>query len=184
MNLIDSMNCRRARYTATLNDPLDDSSKDNGNAFSRQGIRQVDMVTIVVHGPLPPIPIIVLPTEVANDLVALGLAQPSRNPFGEFSTGDWWMGLLSLFNETSATITLIQGAASLPRVAKRLHEWTEGRSNETESANEPDHRSRLSYRSTKGSGFLILDEKPTLDELTQWLVATYTILKGDAQERQ
>ena len=142
------------------------------------------MVTGVVHGPLLPIPIIVLPTEVANDLVTLGVAQPSRNPFGEFSTGDWWLGLLLLSNEASAAITLLQGAASLPRVAKRLYQWTKGRSGKTESADQTDLRSRLSYRSTKGSGFLVLDEKPTLDELTKWLVATYAILEGDAERRQ
>lgn len=135
------------------------------------------------HGPLPLVPILVLPKVVADELVASGIGEPSRNPFGEFSAGDWWMGLLMVTNEASVAITLLQGAKSVSQVAERLHQWITGDSCKAASIEGNGHRSQLSYRSTRGTGQLFLDEKPTLEELTEWLVATYSILEGDAETR-
>ena len=57
-----------------------------------------------------------LPKDVVTALIETGIGEESRNPFGEFSSGDWWMGLLSLTNEVSAAITLVNGASSVPEV--------------------------------------------------------------------
>ena len=135
------------------------------------------------HGPLPAVPILVLPKDVVTELIETGIGEESRNPFGEFSAGDWWMGLLSLTNEASAAITLVNGASSVPEVARRLHQWIRSGSRKVKNSEGHESARQLSYRSTKGRGELILDSEPTLKELTEWLTATYTILEGDAENR-
>jgi hypothetical protein len=139
---------------------------------------------VVSHGPLPAVPILVLPKDVVTELIDTGIGEESRNPFSEFSAGDWWMGLLSLTNEASAAITLVKGASSVPEVAKRLHQWIKSGSRKVKKSDVQESACQLNYRSTKGRGQLILDSEPTLKELTEWLTATYTILEGDAENRE
>jgi len=70
-----------------------------------------------------------------------------------------------------------------PEVARRLHQWIRSGSRKVKNSEGHESARQLSYRSTKGRGELILDSEPTLKELTEWLTATYTILEGDAENR-
>jgi hypothetical protein len=138
----------------------------------------------MAHGPLPPIPILILPTEVVDELNALGLAETSRNPFGEFAAGDWWQGLLMFSGDASNAITLIGGIRVLPRLAKLLHKWNSGRSIEDSSAKIQAVQSVLSYRTATGHAVLDLNRKPSIAELTNWLTNTYMILEKESQDRR
>lgn len=94
------------------------------------------------------------------------------------------MGLLLFSGAASNAITLTQGVASIPRVAKRLHQWFLERFAGGVKTDEPDNKFQLSYQSSKGHGALTLNEAPSLEVLTHWLAATYAILEGDAENRQ
>jgi hypothetical protein len=119
----------------------------------------------MAHGPLPPVPILILPTEVVDELYTLGLAETSRNPLGEFAAGDWWQGLL-------------------PKVAKLLHKWNLGRNVEDSSAKTQDDQCILSYRTVTGHAVLDLNRKPSITELTDWLTTTFNVLQKESQDRK
>ena len=125
-----------------------------------------------------------LPTEVIDKLAKFGLSEISRNPLGEFAAGDWWQGLLVFSGGASSTVTLIQGAASLPKLARLLRDWNHQRVFERPQATEPPSACVLSYRTATGQAVLDLDQDPGLDQLTEWLSITYSILAKDSTTRR
>ena len=138
----------------------------------------------MAHSPLPPVPILILPTEVVDELCTLGLAETSRNPLGEFAAGDWWQGLLMFSGDASNAITLIGGIRALPKVAKLLHKWNLGRNVEDSSAETQDDQCILSYKTVTGHAVLDLNRKPSIAELTDWLTATFIVLQKESQDRK
>ena len=140
----------------------------------------------MAHGPLPPIPILILPKEVADELLGDKVAIVSRNPIGEFSSGEWWMGLLIFSNDASSAITLIKGALSIPHLAATIHDWNVHRELEEHSrSDDSKNPSRtFRYKSPKGQATLELDSLPSLGQLTAWLEAAYGILEDDAKLRE
>lgn len=140
-------------------------------------------VVAVPHGSLPPVPILVLPTDLVAELVADGLATPSPNPAAQFSAGDWWSGVLMVTGAVSDAITLTTATkAGIEAVAGRLHHWNHQR--RTSPTPDDQKPCQLVYRTTKGRALLDLDEQPALDILQRWLEVAYATLAEDAQHRQ
>jgi len=137
----------------------------------------------MAHGPLPPTPILVLPSAVASELLALGLADTSRNPMGEFSAGTWWQGLLIFSGDASSAISLIQGIAAIPKLAKILHTWNQIPSNKSSTDKIESKQRVLRYQSSKGQAVLELSDEPTLKDLTDWLTVAYAILETESESR-
>lgn len=135
------------------------------------------------HGPLPPVPILVLPKDVSDELVEAGVVTRERNPIGEFAVGDWWVGVLTVTGAAGGAVTLIGSArASLTKIAQRLHGWNERRSS-TVAPPGPTEQCWLMYQTERGAVILDLNERPPLPELEAWLRATYAILEDEAGSR-
>lgn len=137
----------------------------------------------MAHGPLPPVPILVVPVDVANELLELGLAAVSRNPFGEFDAGIWWQGLLMLSGGASEAITLAQGIATVPKLAKLIYRWNRNRGTKNSTGEDESGQCSLHYKTANGMAILDLNQNPDVEVLTKWLSATYEILAEDAKLR-
>lgn len=131
------------------------------------------MVGRMPHGQLITRPILVLPTEVAQDLVSEAVARPSPNPL-QFAAGEWWRGALFVLGVTADAVTLVQGREALRHVAGRLCQWLR--------ANPPkdDHGKRLlSYRTPQGRMLLKLDSKPQRQVVEAFMEVAYRALEDD-----
>ncbi len=137
----------------------------------------------MAHGPLPTVPILVVPADVAIELLEQGLAAPSRNPFGEFDAGSWWQGLLMFSGGACDAITLIEGIAAVPKLAKFIFRWNRNREANDSHNGEHSEQCVLHYKTARGEATLDLNQYPDLELLTEWLSATYEILSIDSKQR-
>jgi hypothetical protein len=124
-----------------------------------------------------------LPTDVVDELAELGLSEASRNPLGEFSAGDWWQGLLVFSGSASSAVTLIEGAASVPRIARVLYHWNQRRVSRVQETGEPPKPCSISYQTSKGRATLDLNEDHSLEEMVAWLSVNYEILAEESAHR-
>jgi hypothetical protein len=134
------------------------------------------------HGPLPPVPIMMCPAEVAVDLIQSGEALDSRNPAGEFSAGDWMTGLLLFTGATANAITITGGIDGLRAYASRLHRWNTEQPDEQDESGQPRQR-MLRYECEAGTAVLNLNKQPSLEALQLFVEAAYRALELDVPKR-
>ena len=137
----------------------------------------------MAHEPLPPVPVIDLPKEVAEALIADGLAKPAPNIHTFSAVPDYWEGILLVTGGVASGITILDALGKgIHALAHRLHRWHSDTPTETKPDGTPKQR-MAAFRATKGMGRLDLNADPTETQLEAFLRFAYLLLLDDAENR-
>jgi hypothetical protein len=137
----------------------------------------------MAHEQLPPVPVIDLPKEIAEALIADGLAEPAPNIHTFSAVPDYLQGILLITGGAASAITILDALRKgIHALAHRLHQWHTDTPTEMKPDGTPKQR-MAAFRATKGTGRLDLNADPTEAQLEAFLRFAYLLLLDDAENR-